>query len=415
METQPLYVPPREGLRGLFGSGNFLRLWAIGGVVNAMRWVEMLAAGLFVFQVTGSGFAVAVVSAARTLPLLLFGAVAGVVCESVDRKRVMSVGLLVSGTAALAICLLAAFGTVHVWQVALAAFAAGCVWATEMATRRRMVGESAGPTLISRAVAMDSLTGACTRGIGPLIGSFAFAYLGVVGAFAISAFFYFGALLLVPGITHAQEPRPLALARIPRDMAEGLAYALRQPTVMAVMAVTMTMNLFAFSYVALVAPITIAVFGRGAQFAGILAAAEPLGSLLGGLVLASTTPKSSPRALMLAGSASFLAGLAAMPLIPNYWLACTVLTLSGMGLALFGNMQTTLMLTTIPPAVRSRQMGLITVCIGTGPLGQILIGSLGETLGPLGAVLSIALSGLACISVIAVVWTRAERRPTLDS
>jgi MFS family permease len=159
METQPLYVPPREGLRGLFGSGNFLRLWTIGGVVNAMRWVEMLAAGLFTFEATGSGFAVAAVSAARTLPLLLFGAMAGVVCETLDRKRVLFAGLLVSALASLCICVLAAFGVVRTWHIAGAAFVSGSVWATEMATRRRMVGESAGPALISRAVPARAASG----------------------------------------------------------------------------------------------------------------------------------------------------------------------------------------------------------------------------------------------------------------
>lgn len=409
METTPLYAPPREGLRGLLASRNFLRLWAIGGVVNAMRWVEMLAAGLFVLEATGSGFAVAAVSAARTLPMLLFGAFAGVVCEAVDRKRVLFGGLLVSSGSAAFVCVMAAIGAVKPWHVAVSAFASGCVWATEMATRRRMVGESAGPGLISRAVALDSLTGACTRGVGPVIGSFAYAYLGVLGAFAISASCYAGAVLLVPAITHLQVPVRLALQRVPRDLIDGFAYAWRAPTVLAVMGVTVTMNMFAFSYSAMVAPITRLVFEMPAQLAGVLAAAEPLGSLIGGLVLTVTTPKRHPRILMLGGSAAFLVALVAMPLIPSYWLACLVLTAGGTGLALFGNMQTTLVLTAIPAAVRSRQMGLITVCIGTGPMGQLLIGALAERLGPPGAVLSVAGMGLFVLSGVAVLWARAER------
>ena len=58
-------------IRAVLASGTFRRLWAIGGIVNAMRWVEMLAAGLFVFDATGSGVAVAFVLAARSLPMLL--------------------------------------------------------------------------------------------------------------------------------------------------------------------------------------------------------------------------------------------------------------------------------------------------------------------------------------------------------
>lgn len=410
METQPLYASPREGLRGLFASGSFLRLWTIGGVVNAMRWVELLAAGLFTLEVTGSGLAVAAISAARTLPMFLFGAIAGAVCESIDRKRILFTGLLVSATSAGCIFSLAELGVLRPWHIAIAAFISGCVWATEMATRRRMVGESAGPALISRAVAMDSLTGACTRGIGPIIGSVAFAHLGIQGAFGISMLSYALTLALVPGIRHAQATRPLALRRLPADLAEGFAIARRQPAVLAVLGVTMTMNLFAFSYSAVVAPIARIVFDMPPAYAGILAGGEPLGSLLGGLILASVTPRASPRVMMLSGSASFLVALAIMPFIPNYWLACTVLTIGGLGLALFGNMQTTLVLTLVPQAMRSRVMGLITVSIGTGPLGQVLIGAFSEGLGPLGAVLVTAFSGLVVLAIVAILWTVAERR-----
>ena len=78
-----------SGLRALLASPAFLRLWAIGGCVNTMRWFEVLAAALFTLDVTGSGLAVAVVSAARTMPMLLLGAFSGVVSEAVNRKRVL--------------------------------------------------------------------------------------------------------------------------------------------------------------------------------------------------------------------------------------------------------------------------------------------------------------------------------------
>jgi MFS family permease len=406
-------TPPRDTLRGLLSNSDFLRLWCVGGTVNAMRWVEMLAAALFTYDVTGSGMAVAFVSAARTLPLLCFGAVAGVVSDAVSRKTILQAGLLLSAAASLCVLVLALLGVVQPWHIAAAAFASGTVWATEMATRRRMVGEAAGPSQVARAVALDSLTGACTRGIGPIIGSTAYAWLGISGAFAISAALYLVAASLVPGLAHSQETRRLMLSRVPRELAEGFAFARTQPTVLAVLGVTMTMNLFAFSYVALVAPIARGVFEVSAGLAGVLAAAEPLGSLIGGLFLAGAAPKASPRTLMLTGSAAFLVALVAMPLMPGYWLACAVLTVGGIGLAFFGNMQTSLVLTGVPAHVRSRQMGLITVCIGTGPLGQILIGTLAERLGPLGAVITVASLGLLVLALVATLWARAERPPSV--
>ena len=123
----------------LLSSRTFLRLWAIGGCVNTMRWFEVLSAALFTLDATGSGLAVAIVTAARTLPMLLFGAFAGVVSEAVDRKRVLLLGQIVSGLAAAAITVLAAFGVARPWHIAIAALVAGTVWSTEMSTRRRMV------------------------------------------------------------------------------------------------------------------------------------------------------------------------------------------------------------------------------------------------------------------------------------
>jgi len=400
----------RHGLRALLASGSFRRLWAVGALGNAMRFSDTLAAALFTWQVTGSGFEVAVVSAMRALPMLLFGAFAGVVSDSVNRKAILQWGMVVSGAASASVCALAAAGVLRPWHVAVAAFVGGTVWATEMSTRRRMCGEAAGAALMGRAVALDSLTNAMTRGIGPLVGGAIFATLGAVGAYAVSAVCFVLAALLIPGVRHVQETRRLTLGRVPRDLAEGLAYARTDPTVRAVLLVTIVMNCFAFSYSALVAPLALVVFRVSLALSGLMASSEAFGSLLGGIVLAAVTPRTRANVLMVGGSVAFLLCAMAMTQMPNYWLACAMLVLGGIGSALFGNMQTTLVLTRVPPAVRSRQMGLITVCIGFGPVGQLMIGALAERLGPQAAVLCSAVVGLVLLLVVGAWWGRAERR-----
>jgi MFS family permease len=383
-------------------------LWILGGIINAMRWVEMLAAALFTFDLTNSGTQVAFVSAARALPLLCFGAVVGVLSEAINRKHILIASTLLTFIASLSIILLQVTGLVRPWHVACAGFVSGTSWATEMATRRRMVGESAGPSRIVRAVALDSLTGAFARMIGPILGSLSYARFGLIGAFGISAGCYLLAATLAKDLRHEQVTHKLALSRVRRELAEGLAFARTQSTVLSVLGVTMTMNLFAFSYVALVAPIARQVFAVPDALAGALAGAEPLGSLLGGMVLANMHPKSAPRTMLIGGSAMFLASLAAMPLMPSYSLACAALVLGAFGLAFFNTMQTTLILACTPAGMRSRQLGLITVCMGAGPLGQILIGVLTEHFGPLKAVVISALVGLGALSVIAILWGRAD-------
>src|SRR3954447_4382778 len=150
-------------MRSLFASETFLRLWAIGGCVNTMRWFEVLSAALFTLDATGSGLAVAVVSAARTLPMLLLGAFAGVMSEAANRKQVLLIGQIVSCLASAIVALLAVLGVARPWHVGVAALVAGTVWSTEMSTRRRMVGECVEAPLVPRALALDTVTNSITR------------------------------------------------------------------------------------------------------------------------------------------------------------------------------------------------------------------------------------------------------------
>lgn len=387
--------------RDLFASRDFMRLWLVGGFANAMRWLELLAAALFAYEVTGSGLAVAVVAASRQLPQLLFGALAGAVSESVNRRRILLAALLVPAAISTILAFLAVTGHLALWQVVLGGFISGIVWATEMSTRRRMVGESAGPGLIVQAVALDSTTGAATRMIGPLLGGAAFELLGMAGAYGVSAVVQVFCAIAVAPLVYLQETRPLALGRIVTDIGDGLRFARTNSVILLVYAITIVVNAFAFCYSGLVAPIGRGEFGVSPTLVGLLAAAEPIGALLGGAALASGLVRMDRRMTFVGGSSLFLVALVAMALSPSYWLAVLVMVVGGFGTAGFANMQTTLMLTEAPPQMRSRLMGIVTVCIGTGPLGVLLAGVLADATSPRHAVMIMALVGLALTIALA--------------
>ena len=377
---------------------DFLRLWLVGASANAMRWLELLASGLFTYEVTGSALAVTAVVAARQLPQLLFGAFAGAISEAVNRKLIMMLALMVPATVATVLATLATTGHLALWHVALGNLVSGTMWATEMSTRRRMVGEVAGPQRIVHAVALDSATSAGTRMIGPLLGGLAFEWLNMKGAYTVTALVQFGGAFVLAGLVHPQVTRRLALARIPAEIAEGFAFARTRPTIMLVFAITMVTNAFAFAYSGLVAPLGLGEFHVSPSLVGLLAAAEPMGCLMAGALMAAGLLRldshGDRRLAFAGGSALFLVMLIGMALSPSYWLALLLLVIGGFGTAGFSNMQTTLMLTEAPAEMRSRLMGIVTVCIGTGPLGVVAAGALSDHLGPRGAVLAMGSIGL---------------------
>src|SRR6201981_3376817 len=106
------------------------------------------------------------------------------------------------------------------------------------------------------------------------------------------------------------------------------------------------------------------------------------------------------RRALLRGSLLFLVALATMALSPWYSIAFVLLLIGGRGTAAFSNMQTTLILTEAPPATRSRVMGIVTMCIGTGPVGVMMIGILSGQIGPPAAILIMAGLGISGLSLV---------------
>jgi MFS family permease len=305
------------------------------------------------------------------------------------------------------LCALAFSAQIRVWHIAVGGIAAGIVWAMELAVRRRMIGEVVAPDQVAPAVAFDSLTNSFARVLGPLAGGAAYQTLGLGGAYFLSAALYLAAGLTVSGLDFRQEPRKLRFGRIAIDIAEAVAVARANPAILAVVLVSIIMNMFAFSYSALIADWARCVSrlahpGRRARCSRAARRHRDRHPAI------DWVDRLDGRRALLRGSLLFLMGLAAMALSPWYLLAFVLLLIGGLGTAAFSNMQTTLILTEAPPATRSRVMGIVTMCIGTGPVGVMMIGILSGQIGPPAAILIMA--GLG-ISGLSLVWRKLIKVP----
>ena len=398
--------PERSPVRDLLADAAFVRLWAAGGLTNSMRWVEMLVSGLFAYDLTGSAFAVSLVLMSRALPMLTAGALAGAVAESLDRKRLLMAGQAATAVGAVAIALLAATGQLALWHLFLNGLLGGLVWTNELATRRRMVAEAAGPQRIVQAVALDSVTNSTTRMVGPLAGGIFYQTVGVTTAYVIASVIYVVAFWLVRGVRHTQERRMLVVRRLVGDVAEAARIAFAMPILRLVLGVTVAMNVFGFSYTAILPAFGAIAFQASPVEIGLLAAAEPFGALLAGLGLALRRGAPPGRLTLAFGSAGFLVVLACAALAPSLALAALLLMLGGIGTAAFASLQTGLVMMQAPIEARSRILGLTTTCIGMGPAGVLLVGALADGFGPRAAIAGMAMAGLASLALVVVLTRR---------
>jgi hypothetical protein len=403
-------------LRSLLTDPGFLRIWIVGALVGTIRWLEVLAVGVYTYQATGSPFIVATMLFARMVPTMLLGAFAGVIADRVNRRHLMMVGLVLMCLVSLSLAALAINDRLVIWHIALGAVLSGIFWSGEFPVRRTMLGEIAGLGRLSAAMGLDSATNNFTRMLGPLLGGALLTTLGLGGAYALGVLLYAVAFISMLSLSFQENPSTeSASVGVLTSISEGFAYIRTNRLIAGTLVITVFVNLFGFSYVSMLPVIGEQQLGLGAVAIGVLMSVEGCGALLGSLCVAAWVRSRYFTTIYMLGSALYLMMILAFSLSPWYSAAVVFLFAGGLGIAFFGSMQSTLIFFTALPRMRTRVMGVLVACIGAGPIGVLHVGLLAEWLGASQAVTIIAVEGLIAIAVAACIWPELRRAPVLPT
>ena len=388
----------------------FLALFTIGTLTSLVRWLEMLVFGVYVFAETGSATATAAMTLLRLLPLALFGAFAGAVADRIDRRRLMQWALVFMCVLSGALAVLSWSGRIEVWHLGVAAFLGGIFWITDFPIRRALIGEVVRGPFLGRAMGVDTLANNGTRMLGPLAGGALLAAVGLTGAFVLSVVLH-AVCWIVFQTVRFRPPSPAARANnVWRSMAEGFRHLRGDRRLTGILAVTVVFNLWAFPMISMIPVIGEESFRLGPAAVGVLAAGEGAGALLGSILVAAVARPANFIWLYFGGCTVYLALSLGFAASPAPWLAGVMLLAVGLGGAAYAAMQTTLVLLSAPAAVRGRMMGVLSVCVGTGPIGFYHVGLLADRIGARDAVALIALEGLVALIVVSLVWPEIHRR-----
>ena len=410
----PIPGRPQRGARRvpvpvtLFRDRDFRRLWFAGGLYGTVRWLEVLAISVFVFELTGSANAVALMVFAQMFPMALFGAAAGALARRVNGKTIMIAGLGTLAAVAAILGLLVAIGAIEIWHIALGSLLNGTYSATEFAVRRTMIGDVAGTERAGSALSLDSVTMSGTQLLGPAVGGLMYELVGLAGAYALSAALSAFAALLVAGLRVPPRPATAPKVRFTADLAEGFRYVRTNSVVMGVFAVTALMNFFAFPFIAMVPVIGKEELGLSPLPIGLLITAVGVGAVTTILVIATFPPRNRDRVFFF-GCILLLVAICAFSFAPGFEFAVSILLVAGVGNACFGANQSALVYTAADPEMRSRMMGALSTCIGVGQLGFVHLGLLASILGGARAVSLMTVEGLAAMAVVFFLWPALRR------
>lgn len=386
--------------RRMIGAPDFWRLWYVGLIVSTVRWLETIAVGVVVYQRTESAFAVSMMTMLRLLPMALFGVFLGALAERFDRGRTLFIVVLMMGGTSAVLAVLDGTGQLEIWHLAFASFINGCGWCTDNPVRRVMMGEVVGREQMGAAMSLDVGAGNASRMVGPAAGGFLLAGAGLQGAFILGVLMYGTALWAILSI-RSRIPRVAGSEAVLARIAEGLALVRTDKRLIGVLVVTVIYNIFAWPFTSMIPVIGRDRLHLGPEGVGILAAMDGIGAFVGALLVGLwLTPKWYGRAY-LGGVVCYLITVVIFALVQSPVLAGVALIMTGLGGAGFATMQATLVYLAAPLHMRSRILGILTVCIGTGPIGFLWLGWLADRIGSHNAV---AVTGALGLLALAATW-----------
>ena len=359
------------------------------------------------FQLTGSPWLVALTGVCRAAALPLVGPLSGALADRVD--RVLLVRIAEWGNLAALALLTGSILTGHgaYWQLLAVTLWFGVSMALEWPARRALLMDLAGPDHLLRAVVLEKVSQAAARVAGPLLAGFLLAQWDS-RAYALIALLPALSLLALGQMATAPPTSTAAATSVWRQLREGLVYVRRHQVLWAVLLITIAMNFTTSPAQQLFAVMAKDVLHVGPVGLGWMGAANGIGAMLALLLIPRVAKERFYGWTFVLGTALASLCLALFAATTSLALALTLLMLSGFGQTGFGVMQSTLMLSRASPALRGRAMGLLTLAIGSAPLGAIEMGAMAERWG---TPLAIGVNALLCaVAVAAVAWRSPQLR-----
>jgi len=396
---------------GALAHRNF-RLFFFGqGVSLIGTWMQNVAQGWLVYELTNSPFYVGLVSALGSLGVLLLSIYAGIVADRTNKHRLVLATQALSMLPAFALAALVWTNAVAVWHVAALAAFLGVVNAFDIPARQAFIVELVGKEDLMSAIALNSAAFNAARVLGPAVAGALIGTLGVGICFFLNGASYCAVLAgLLAMRLPPYVPAPRADS-VWAGLREAVAFIRGDRRVSTLVLLVALLSIFGFPYLVMMPVFARDVLNQGAAGYGVMMASVGMGALVGALGVAVLARHIRKGATLIAAGGAFSVLLLAFALSRVYLLSVALLALTG-GMMIVNNALTnTTLQTVVPDYLRGRVMGFYAfVFVGMAPLGAFQMGTVAERLG---APWAVAAGGFACLLTVGLAaWRVPELRRT---
>ncbi|HZJ00413.1 MAG TPA: MFS transporter, partial [Gemmatimonadaceae bacterium] len=343
-------------LRVLVEHRNFRLFW-IGQTVSLIgTWMQQVGQGWLALQLSNDAFIVGLVSAAGSLPVLLFSLYAGVFVDRLNKLRIVTIAQVLLSAEAAVLWWAVWSGRINIPLLVGLAGINGLISAVEIPARQSLIVELVGREDVVDAVALNSGGFNLARIIGPSIAAAVIAGAGLAWCFGINALSYTAVVGCLVAIKLPKfvpvEGRPSPL----NEFRAGIQYIRSRREVMGLIGVIAVYAIFGFQYLTLMPVIARDVLNTNASGYGLLVTFVGIGAVCGALVLAAVSTRVRRGRLFTVSAISFAVLLLLFSFVNDRRVASGLLLFLGLTMLINGALANGILQSVVPDELRGRVM-----------------------------------------------------------
>jgi|ERR1700752_1211598 len=402
----------RGGMFRALSHRNFRLFWIGAFLSNVGTWMQAVAQGWLVLQLTNSPFWLGLDAFMATAPGFVLTLVGGVFADRIDRRRLLLYTQVVAGLAALGLAFLVATHLVNRWMVLGFSFVTGCCMSLASPSYLALTYDLVGREDLANAIALNSTQFQLSRVVGPALAGVAFRVFGLAGCFFANGLSFIAVVAALGMVqmerqSNSDAPSVKAKRSIWPDVVEGFQYVRNRPRVSSLLLLSATNSLFGAPYFTLVPIYARDIFHLGETGLALMMGTAGGGAFLGALLVAYLGDFQRKGWFVLGGAILF--GLCIVGFALSARLEFSLLFLFGLGFAIVVSVAitNTLLQKLVTDQMRGRVMSMFILSfIGTMPIGNILAGSVSNHFGPQH---TLAVGGLI-VTIVAIAVSIFNRR-----
>ena len=379
---------------------DFRVLW-LGNVGTMLaQWVQFVAQGWLIFQLTGSSFQIGAIAFVRGATTLTVSPFAGAITDRFSRKSVLVVMTAVSSVTGTLLAALVITHVISVWMLYVTATVDGLAEAVNQPARQVMIYDVVGADDLPNGIAVNSLGANTMRIAGPALGGALIGAFGVGAAFILQAGAYLFSSYATSRIKAKGMPTGTASASVLESMGDGIRYARGHPDVRLLVFMAGLPSVLVYPYVSFIPVFAEDVLHSGSTGYGFLASAVGYGSIIGAILAANFSNVQKRGQILVWTTFVYMALVTVFALSNNYALSFTLLVVAGVANSTYLMFNQVMIQLVVDDDYRGRVMSLYVMVSGITPFSAFLMGALIDVFGP--QITVACFTGLAAVIVLVV-------------